>query len=501
MSLNSFGNKLRTGPLGYIFFGIVLLCFGVLAFTGLGTNLANKPAPTGQQAQSDVLAKVDGSPITVAAFQGALEQSKEEASAYGPPPSVIQSSELRAQAFNTIIEPILAAKIAKERGLTVSDVDFQAARNKQLAQIRTELGLPSTASEDDISSALAANGVQLSDILNDEEIRNQLMAEAYQTDVTDRSVATDAAVRKSFEQVQARHILISDRSHPQAQALLEANQIIAKLNAGANFAALAKQYSDDPMTKNSGGSDGFVGQSSMYGQPFVDAVFSLRPQQITSQPVYSPGFGYFVIQAQAIKPNLPKDYLKNHQNYASKVSQTLVQQTEESDLAAEKAKASIVIIDPRLKGDVALSMVQPSDPNRTSVLQGVITDYNSALKNGDESDKAEIHASLAVAYHYLNDTNDELEQVKLALADVVDSELYVILGDLYKQKGDVPDALVEYKSASDHAYSDPQVHEELQQDYKLLKLPALAQQQNAWLASFYSRQRSAMASPSLTPQQ
>ena len=500
MSLNSFGNQLRSGPLGIIFFGIVILCVGVLAFTGLGGNLKPQTDTTPVATPSDVIAKVNGTSISVGEFENALDNVKEQASAYGPPPSILESSSIRTEALNQLETRLFAAQVARDRGLTVSDSQLQAERQKALSKIKTELGLPASASEDDVSSSLAANNVSLDDYINNNQIKTDLLLQAYQTDLNNRSAATDAQVRAYYEQVEARHILISNRTRPDAQAQALAADLIQRLNKGADFGSLAKQYSDDPTTKSSGGSDGFIGQQNPFGPEFTAAAFALKPGQITPQPVRSPTYGYFIIQVQQTKSNLPKDYAKNSQQYAATVTSNIVQQTEQSEISAEKAKSVVDILDSRLKADVALSTLQQNDPNKNTVLQNAIKDYNSALKNGDESDKAEIYASLAEAYAMLNQPDQEISNLKLALSNVVDSQLYIMLGDLYRKQGDIADALTNYQHASDHSYNDPQVHEQLAQDYVSLKQPVLAAKENTWLKSFLARQKQASASPNLIPQ-
>jgi parvulin-like peptidyl-prolyl isomerase len=71
------------------------------------------------------------------------------------------------------------------------------------------------------------------------------------------------------------------------------------LKAGADFAALAKQYSIDPSSKDKGGELQAFGPGQMVA-PFQDAAFKLKVGQ-TSAPVQSP-FGWHVIQCEQIIP-------------------------------------------------------------------------------------------------------------------------------------------------------------------------------------------------------
>ncbi len=74
----------------------------------------------------------------------------------------------------------------------------------------------------------------------------------------------------------------TDRSEAATKKLAE--EIIKKLRAGADFAALAKQYSDDEESKNAGGDFGTVKPTSPYADDFKKAVLALKVGQV-SEPI------------------------------------------------------------------------------------------------------------------------------------------------------------------------------------------------------------------------
>jgi peptidyl-prolyl cis-trans isomerase D len=100
------------------------------------------------------------------------------------------------------------------------------------------------------------------------------------------------------EQVRARHILIAvapDATPAQkAAAKAKADELLKQIKAGADFGKLAKQFSDDPGTKNSGGDLGYFGQTEMV-KPFADAAFGMKAGEMT---VAQTQFGYHVIQVE-----------------------------------------------------------------------------------------------------------------------------------------------------------------------------------------------------------
>ncbi|HTV79149.1 MAG TPA: peptidylprolyl isomerase [Steroidobacteraceae bacterium] len=128
--------------------------------------------------------------------------------------------------------------------------------------------------------------------------------------VTDQTTVSDADIQDyynknktryiSTEQRHAHHILIAVNDKVDAAAALKkAQDIEAKLKAGANFEALARQYSDDSGSAAQGGDLGLSERGSLEG-PFGDALFSMKPGQI-SAPVRT-RFGYHIIRLDDIVP-------------------------------------------------------------------------------------------------------------------------------------------------------------------------------------------------------
>ncbi len=97
---------------------------------------------------------------------------------------------------------------------------------------------------------------------------------------------------KRPEQVRASHILVQSED--------EAKRIDALAKApGADFAALAKQYSTDTVSKDKGGDLGYFARDQMVKE-FADTAFSLRSGDI-SNPVKSQ-FGWHIIKVVDHRP-------------------------------------------------------------------------------------------------------------------------------------------------------------------------------------------------------
>src|SRR5262245_53670806 len=95
------------------------------------------------------------------------------------------------------------------------------------------------------------------------------------------------------EQVHARHILLKTSGQNDAEVKTKADDIVKQLRGGADFATLAKQYSDDPGSKENGGDLGFFEKGRMVPE-FEQAAFTQAQNQI-GDPVKTQ-FGYHIIQ-------------------------------------------------------------------------------------------------------------------------------------------------------------------------------------------------------------
>ena len=129
------------------------------------------------------------------------------------------------------------------------------------------------------------------------------------------------------EEVHARHILVDNEA--------DAKKIIADLKGGADFAALAKQYSKDPSGAKDGGDLGFFKKDEMVPE-FANAAFAMQAGQTSQEPVHSQ-FGWHVIQVVERRKASPPTFEQAHDELRQKMIQEGVQK------AVAKARASATI--------------------------------------------------------------------------------------------------------------------------------------------------------------
>ncbi|HVU47368.1 MAG TPA: peptidylprolyl isomerase [Terracidiphilus sp.] len=100
------------------------------------------------------------------------------------------------------------------------------------------------------------------------------------------------------EQAKSRHILIQVApgadAKTDAAAKAKAEDVLKQLKAGGSWTELAKKYSDDPGSKDSGGELGFAQRGRMVPQ-FDNAIFT---QKIGDIEIVKSQFGYHVVQVE-----------------------------------------------------------------------------------------------------------------------------------------------------------------------------------------------------------
>lgn len=169
------------------------------------------------------------------------------------------------------------------------------------------------------------------------------------------------------ECVAASHILIAptkkDDAQADAAAKAKAEDVLKQLKGGADFAELAKKYSDDPGSKEQGGSLGCFQKTAMVSE-FADAAFAMNKKGQLSDPVKTV-FGYHIIRFDHKEPEHTKtfDEVKadiQQSAEAEKKTQAIQQQSQKLldvakrdglDKAAAAAGSQVVTTDYVTAGD------------------------------------------------------------------------------------------------------------------------------------------------------
>lgn len=145
---------------------------------------------------------------------------------------------------------------------------------------------------------LAENGIALDTVKKG--LSDQLLLSRYfENNVFKTIVATDAEIAKAYGEdktASVRHILLmteGKNAAEKAEIHKKIEGILARAKAGEDFAALAKECSEDTGSKDNGGLYENFGRGQMV-KPFEDACFSVSPGQISG--IVETQFGYHIIQ-------------------------------------------------------------------------------------------------------------------------------------------------------------------------------------------------------------
>jgi parvulin-like peptidyl-prolyl isomerase len=303
-------------------------------------------APAGQ-----TVARVDSVTLTRQTLDeqiARIEKGFEAQVAQGlTPPSRI---EIEQEIVSRFIDQNLTLSVARERGIAVTDqeVDDQIAEfNVQIPQatggtledaVVNQLGLPGAASTEfrQFVTYILAQEKLSESLVSDTEVRQRVTEEVMAETERTVPVATVA------------HILVPTEE--------EANQVIERLDAGEDFAALAAELSQDPGSAQNGGVYEGVQQGQMV-PPFDKATFEdLQPGETTATPVQT-DFGYHVIRliSREEQPAL-----------APEQAQEAIDMRVDQEIGMQRQEALAQLIrDERAKAEQEQRIVEPTYPTPT----------------------------------------------------------------------------------------------------------------------------------------
>ncbi len=234
------------------------------------------PAPTGTPAPV-LAARVNDAEITLEMFNAELARQLgdvDPASEDGKN----KAATLKDAVLNDLIQKALIAQEAARQGLTITEqqVDDELA----FAQERS-------GGADKYAAWLAANR------LTDEDARDMVRNELLGAALRDRVLATTP---REAEHVRAFHILLATEA--------EAQQVMARLDAGAKMGPLAQANSIDESTRADDGDLGWFarGTGAILWPEVEAAAFALQPGE-TSGIVQSPvGFHIIRVTERQVRP-------------------------------------------------------------------------------------------------------------------------------------------------------------------------------------------------------
>jgi peptidyl-prolyl cis-trans isomerase SurA len=223
---------------------------------------------------------------------------------------------IRQQIVSSIIdEELLLQQAHRDTSITVTDEEIASGVEEQVRKVRSNF-----TSEVDYTTELKKAGFQtpeeyrrwLTDQQRRAAFQNRLI-EKLRNDGKLKPVApTEKEMKQFFEEQKAslgsrpatlsfRQIVVTPAPTQAAKdrTKAQADSIVLELRRGADFATAARRFSQDPGSKEQGGSLNWFRRGVMVPE-FEKVAFSLKPG-IVSDPVESP-FGYHIIQVERVQP-------------------------------------------------------------------------------------------------------------------------------------------------------------------------------------------------------
>jgi parvulin-like peptidyl-prolyl isomerase len=239
---------------------------------------------------------------------------------------------LPTDVLDNMIDDELIRQEAAKRNITVSADELQAEIEQQFGYDRnpptptptpittavettvtpTPAQVPMTLEEFQQSYSQYVDALLKNSGFSETAFRRLFGSSLYRTKLEE---ALAAEVPLTAEQVHARHILVATED--------EAKKVVERLQAREDFAALAKDLSQDTGTKDEGGDLGWFPRGQMVTE-FEDAAFALEAGQ-TSDVVQS-SYGYHIIHVIERDPNRPLDEAILSQRKASALDDWLATQ-------------------------------------------------------------------------------------------------------------------------------------------------------------------------------
>jgi len=257
------------------------------------------------------LATVNNQEITWADFEPELRQAlygvtQQYGVDWNQAENIALLGTLQDQVLQTVMDRTLLRQGAAQEGIEVSPSDLQTRVEEEKLAI---MDSGQFSSWDQFLEQAGLSDEYFARLMEDAEL------------VTRVSEAHGPA--REAEQVHARHILVADEE--------TGKQVLERLEAGEDWAALAQEYSQDTSNKDSAGDLGWFPRGMMVPE-FEEVAFSLEPGK-TSDLVQT-DFGYHIIQVLE----------KGTRELDEQIYDSLVQQAFSQWLDEQKAAAQVAVV-------------------------------------------------------------------------------------------------------------------------------------------------------------
>jgi peptidyl-prolyl cis-trans isomerase C len=267
-----------------------------------------------------------------------------------------------------VLDQLINIQLLTSRATDADKAKGKEVSAKRFEEIRTRAG-----SEEVLNRQLKSVG------MDQDTLKAKMNEEATARAVVERELGvkvSDEEVKKFYddnpsdfeepEKVRASHILLGTRDEKGTELSKEkkdakrklAEDLVKRARAGEDFAKMAKEYSDDPGSKDKGGEYTFP-RGQMVPE-FEAAAFALKTNQVSD--VVTTQFGYHVIKLSEKFPAAKVDFDKSASHIRDFLTQRKLQKEIPTYMAKLRKEANVEILDERLKlQEESNSILPPSN--------------------------------------------------------------------------------------------------------------------------------------------
>ncbi len=210
---------------------------------------------------------------------------------------------------NLIVQKLLVNQ-AKLDSVAVTDEEVESQIDARIERLRAYFNQDDKAIEEFYGQSVDQMKSQLGT-----DMRNQLLAERMQGNITEKASITPSEVQRFFAnipkdslpyfnaEVEIREIVYKPKVNAteQAKARQRIEDLLRRIGQGEDFAELAKKFSDDPGSGAQGGDLGFQKRGT-FVPAFEAMAYNLETNQIS--PIIETEFGFHIIQLLERRGNL-----------------------------------------------------------------------------------------------------------------------------------------------------------------------------------------------------
>jgi peptidyl-prolyl cis-trans isomerase C len=282
--------------LGKLFVNRVWFVALLLAASLLALSCEPAAPVANLEPESKKVAVFEGGDVTL----GEIQEFAQQAGLGELSPDTPQYQALVAQIMPQLVEIEIAKAYAEEHGITASEEEV----NREIESIKDQIAQQAQGMGREQAFEQALQQAGLTEEQLRQQIREQLPIQKVQERVAGGAEPSQEEVERFYEQNKAsqfttpeqrcaRHILFTKDQKEKAE------EVKRQLEGGADFAQLAREFSQDPGSAQQGGDLGCVGQGETVAS-FDEALFNASEGEIVG-PVETE-FGYHLIEVTDVRP-------------------------------------------------------------------------------------------------------------------------------------------------------------------------------------------------------